>query len=540
MAKEEFIGSKNRDLVFRTAGRVSILIGDKYYPLNFDNTDNTDKEYDNTSEGSYNSSVIITDSINSYLNGSIPYPGDNYLIFSSSGDVYRTLNKEYYPYYISTKPVDINSFDKTISFLGSPAFKVSRPLLINNLNAQLLNGKKDSDFILKSDNLSFENIIVNSIKSKDGKFSYINGVLTVPESNTVEKNYISNKISIGLGLPVVSIKELDTFKYIPYDNTIIEDLFSLDSFDYKQASQLVSFANSDNSIDSSSMNTDEIIDLYEELSSFIYLKKTSSDIWNNYPDIKNKYCDINLLPYNKSCYKLTVESTKGLSLYDELDITMTYDIYKKGDIISDDACNIDDTYIKETITDKGKCCITQIGDGYVCVVTNLESNLYKYGEESVYNIDTSVGNITYKMYDYGENYECYTNKIINFNNNSSNGYIGDLTGLEYIGNILSCFGLYIKDDCYLINPKIYKEFKIINNIDAQDIDISTCNDFTFLDDGVVSVKGVMINGLEVNIYSTKSCYVKFDEVSFEMQPESYNTFRCVPISETELKWIKTN
>ena len=548
MAKEELIGSKNRDLVLRTAGRVSILIGDKYYPLNFGEESTSSSEDDNTNDSNSVNSVISAESIDGYLNNNIQYPGDGKMIVLSNGDVYVTLNGGYKKLFSSTGAQDISSFNKVISFLANPGFRMQYQTLIANLNANFLNGKRDVDFVQNSNNIKLRNLVVDSISSSDGKFYYKNGVFSMgnTEGTQVDKEYISDKISIGPGITITKIEELESFKYIPYDNTVVDDLFSLEGdFNYSNISQLISFANSSNTIDTSSYTTDEVIDLYNKLSNYIYFKLSDSSLWDNYQDVKNKYCDIDSLPFNKSCYKLYITSSDGISIYDQFDAVVKYVEYEKDGVTTDNTCEIDDTYTKKEVSTNIKCCVTQIGDGYICVTTNFESNLYKYGLESTYSENISTNNynnvITFKSYDYGENYGCYTEKSININNICfKNNYIGDISGLTYLNNTLDGYGIYIVEDCYLINPKIHNEFRIIDNSSEQTIDVTLYKYFSLLDSGNVLFSGELINGLEVNIYANKECTVYTGDTTFILQSNTYNTFRCVPISQSELKWIKTN
>lgn len=548
MAKEELIGSKNRDLVLRTAGRVSVLIGDKYYSLNFGEESTSSSKDDDTNNSNSVNSVISTESIDGYLNNDIQYPGDNKMIVLSNGDVYVTLNGEYKKLFSPTGAQNINSFNNVISFLANPGFRMQYQTLIANLNANFLNGKRDVDFVQNSNNIKLRNLVVDSISSSDGKFYYKNGVFSMNNTENTETNkeYISDKISIGPGITITKIEELESFKYIPYDNTVVNDLFSIEGdFNYSDISQLISFANSTNTIDTSSYTADEVIDLYNKLSNYIYFKLNDSSLWDKYQDIKNKYCDIDSLPFNKSCYKLYITSSDGISIYDQFDAVVKYVEYEKDGVITDNTCEIDDTYTKKEVSTNIKCCVTQIGDGYICVTTNFESNLYKYGSESTYSENISTNNynnvITFKTYDYGENYDCYTDKSININNICfKNNYIGDINGLTYLNNTLDGYGIYIVEDCYLINPKIHNEFRIIDNSSEQTIDVTLYKYFSLLDSGNVLFSGELINGLEVNIYANKQCSVYTGDATFILQSNTYNTFRCVPISQSELKWIKTN
>ena len=43
MAREEIVGSSSRNLVFKTAGSIRVLVGDKYYDFNFSSNGSSNK-----------------------------------------------------------------------------------------------------------------------------------------------------------------------------------------------------------------------------------------------------------------------------------------------------------------------------------------------------------------------------------------------------------------------------------------------------------------------------------------------------------------
>lgn len=52
MIKDEIIGNKDRNLVFRTASRINVLVGDKYYEIPYREMGNTVQEPDSSQDAS--------------------------------------------------------------------------------------------------------------------------------------------------------------------------------------------------------------------------------------------------------------------------------------------------------------------------------------------------------------------------------------------------------------------------------------------------------------------------------------------------------
>lgn len=193
--KEERIGTPRRNLVLETAGSIRVLVGDKYYTLDFQDKKATKKD------GSpAESNFVVTSTIDDYLNGTAPYPGDGKVIFALYSGIYYTNGGSYYVM-SSGNQNSQDTIDNTITFLGSPAFKVNSVQLINNLNADLLDGYHASDFAKKDDlNQSFE-----KIETIDGKFTYKDGVLTIPSlnceninSDVITFNKLNGPITLGI------------------------------------------------------------------------------------------------------------------------------------------------------------------------------------------------------------------------------------------------------------------------------------------------------------------------------------------------------
>jgi hypothetical protein len=139
MAKEEVIGSPRRNLVFETSGVIRVKVGDKYYKLNYDKETTNEED-----EESIESKIIIVDDILLYETGQYEYPGDRKIIFALNGGIYYTLDNGYFSFNES-QDSDIllerdTIFDNTVIFNGNPPFKLNSSEVINNLNAQFING----------------------------------------------------------------------------------------------------------------------------------------------------------------------------------------------------------------------------------------------------------------------------------------------------------------------------------------------------------------------------------------------------------------
>lgn len=183
--KEERIGTPRRNLIIETAGIIRILVGDKYYDLDFKNSTPTNKD-----GSKVDSNFIVTYNIESYLTGEANYPGDGKIIFAIYSGIYYTDGGLYYPMTIqesSKNNGEPSTFDSTVRFNGTPVFSVTNDLVINNLNADLLDGYHASEFAKKSD----INLTLNEIHTNDGEFNYANGKLDVP-------NISADKISADI------------------------------------------------------------------------------------------------------------------------------------------------------------------------------------------------------------------------------------------------------------------------------------------------------------------------------------------------------
>ena len=84
--RDELIGNSRRNLVLKTAGIIRVLVGDKYYNIDF----RSEKEEQEDKDEEITSNFIIANNINGYKNGIIDYPGDGKIIFTLDGEIYYT------------------------------------------------------------------------------------------------------------------------------------------------------------------------------------------------------------------------------------------------------------------------------------------------------------------------------------------------------------------------------------------------------------------------------------------------------------------
>ena len=236
----ELIGNSRRDLVLKTAGSIKVLVGDKYYNLNFRSEE---QEQEDKNE-KVTSNFIVTSNINDYENGVLDFPGDGKVIFTLDGNIYYTKNYKYNKYNATSSVTSSSSkdFESTVNFNGSLPFTVKTGELIQNLNAQYLNGKKDTDFLTDNSNPVFNDIKFNNLYSIDGGIKYEDGKFVFNKS---EYEYISNTIKIG-NTEIIDIKELQYSKIIPYKNTlfveIIDALYDL-GLRFSYAKELIDILN---------------------------------------------------------------------------------------------------------------------------------------------------------------------------------------------------------------------------------------------------------------------------------------------------------
>lgn len=191
------VGDKGKDLILQTSGRVYVQVKDRFYPINFRDTDNPNSsENSNTSNNSNIKGVLIVDNLETY---SGEYPGDGTLVIdSSSGSFYQASNNSYTKLSSSAvsdfkSPINIQLEDTSQSPLV-----INSNALIENLNAEYLSGYSSNDYTKKASNeriegnWSFPTLVVDKIVNKSGTtyFDLSRGELTT--SSLVTNTFSSN------------------------------------------------------------------------------------------------------------------------------------------------------------------------------------------------------------------------------------------------------------------------------------------------------------------------------------------------------------
>lgn len=257
MAREEVVGSKHKNLVFKTAGSIRVLIGDKYYNLPFGDDVSNDKEEDKESESSSNSSSFaVIDSISS-----------KEFTSEDNGKWFFTLDGNIY-YIKGGKPVKYNA---TSNGAATSQIVANSNTLVKNLNAQYLNGFSSDDFLKDSDDLRVSNITIDSFSSSDGKVSYSNGKFVAP----IEITGFSGRTNIGPAIDILYISELEYGKLLPYENNLLIYLKEINDLleEKLNYSDLITTVNSNNTI----LNMDLDDEIIESISEDIFFKKKDSD-----------------------------------------------------------------------------------------------------------------------------------------------------------------------------------------------------------------------------------------------------------------------
>lgn len=167
------VGDKGKDLILQTSGRVYVQVKDRFYPINFRDTDNPNSsEKSNTSNNSNIKGVLIVDNLETY---SGEYLGDGTLVVdSSSGSFYQASNNSYTKLPSSAvsdfkSPINIQLEDASQSPLV-----INSNALVENLNAEYLSGYSSHDYTKKASNeriegnWSFPTLVVDKIVNKSG------------------------------------------------------------------------------------------------------------------------------------------------------------------------------------------------------------------------------------------------------------------------------------------------------------------------------------------------------------------------------------
>lgn len=263
--RDEFIGNSRRNLVLKTANTIRVLVGDRYYNLDFTGSGSADS----TEEKPVDSKFLIVEKLDK---GN--YPGDGYVIFTLDGGIYYTTKKRFVKYnssnvILSEEPE--SSTDQSLVYNDSVTFNASIPFIVNsrnlvqNLNSQYLNGKDSSSFIEKADIIKLSNVIIDSIVSSDGSFYYKNGEFSFSNG---DEEFISNKRIIGPGTEVLDYTELEDSKLVPYTgllDSLLAILRDKDLAPCEYVNKMLTAVNVDELPDISILDVDEQYSFYEQL-----------------------------------------------------------------------------------------------------------------------------------------------------------------------------------------------------------------------------------------------------------------------------------
>ena len=664
---EHVIGNSKRNLVLKTAGAIKVLVGDKYYSLNFSEEDSSSKNDDDVvdndediveEEISSSDELIIIDNIDGYA-----YPGDGKVIMTLDGKMYYTSNNSYNEY---LNNIEIpNTFHNTINFNNSQPFKVINNSLITNLNANYLNGYSANDFILDSRTLKFNNVIVDSIESSDGVFKYKDGIWSLKEF-IPDTHFLNNKVYIGKGINIKKFKELEYSKGLPYENTLLNDLLKVvDVMDETPYYYVTNLLNTD--IDLSYIETLSKSEQINELIGMddVLFSVKESDLWNtevlaydeyiSLNSIKSNVVNIDNLRFHKSSFILYVDDTDGINIYDELkaEIKSYYKTDLSGNVY--DLCYDGDSYIKYD-SNIVNCIVTKIDKekNTVCVTTDYETKIFKESKSEIDYILYNNNKYYYNSY-YADLCDVYD--VFGDHAYSGNDIIGNLTGEVVNGTELSGYGLLINDNGYILNSNIYttliKDSEIIDseiktsqisnskvfdseitscsihdsdinkstmnessisNCDISDsncnnisitsssientdisssnifssiiedpvinsanmsnssisvsnitnskisncdivkeikylnvglgseynIDVTKSNDYSIYNNGSVILGDSSINGIIINIYAINDVDIRVSGESVILSAGTYASYRNIPISDNEYKWVKIN
>ena len=204
------IGVEGKNLVLKTLGRVYVKVKDRKYELVFrpEDLQKMVEGYAGESSGSTSSSNLMF--IDSSLDiDNLEYPGDSALIISKDGHLYFTENNWYTEIPIKFSGDELTLENLNISgqiiFTGNNIpLVISNSNLIQNLNADLLDGYQSTDFAIKSQNQNISgswtysgqqtfNTAIGQQRLQDstGQRIYIDFTTGTIRCNTLSANQIS-------------------------------------------------------------------------------------------------------------------------------------------------------------------------------------------------------------------------------------------------------------------------------------------------------------------------------------------------------------
>lgn len=232
--RDELIGNSRRNLVIKTAGIIRVLVGDKYYDLDF----RSEKEEQDDKNDEITSNFIISESIKQYESGKINFPGNNKIIFTLDGGIYYTRDGEYNKYQTH---VDNNvNIDMPFTVTTSGKVVANNNSMVSNLNAQYLDGKKASNFIEKSNIQTFNKVVFNELVSSDGSFYYKDGVFSFDTRNKFEYISLDSDSSLILDNINYSIKSNGYKLTLPNpENGLRVNIYAIDDIIIDTGSDLI-------------------------------------------------------------------------------------------------------------------------------------------------------------------------------------------------------------------------------------------------------------------------------------------------------------
>lgn len=154
------IGVEGKNLVLKTLGKVYVKVKDRKYELAFrpEDIQKQIEQYvngDGDIKGLQTAQTVVLESSDEINN--MDYPGDNLFILTKDGYLYYTEGNNYteIPVHFSDTSLTLENLIITnqINFTGSRIpFVLNTSTLIPNLNAEFLNGYRDTSFAKKAEN----------------------------------------------------------------------------------------------------------------------------------------------------------------------------------------------------------------------------------------------------------------------------------------------------------------------------------------------------------------------------------------------------
>lgn len=198
------IGVEGKNLVLKTLSRIYVKVKDRKYELPFRPEDFRDliKQYSGNSKSNEDTaSIILLNSANDINN--LEYPGDGVLILTRDGLFYYTESGEYTPITVQLIQNDLDFENLTLSgqliFTGNgTALVIPNTNLIQNLNADLLDGYHANQFAIKT---------ANETISGQWKFENLFNFKTAIGSDVLQDLY-GQKIKINFNTGEISCNTL--------------------------------------------------------------------------------------------------------------------------------------------------------------------------------------------------------------------------------------------------------------------------------------------------------------------------------------------